>query len=41
MNSGREPQFEIEFGGKCTPYMDAINRYIFNCKGDSSESKKV
>ena len=20
---------------KCTPYMDAINRYIFNCKGDN------
>ena len=20
---------------KCTPYMDAITRYSFNCKGDS------
>ena len=20
---------------KCTPYVDAINRYIFNCKGDN------
>ena len=33
-SSGREPRIKIEFGLKCAPYMDAINRYIFNCKGD-------
>ena len=34
MRSGREPSFEIEFGYS-TPYMDALNRYNFNCKGDN------
>ena len=35
MSSGQEPRFEIHFFGKCYPHMVAINRYIFNCKGDN------
>ena len=40
MSSGREPRFEIDLFLKCTPYMDAIKRFIFNCKGDNVRFEK-